>query len=421
VDDLLLSLLSPQADAAPPEVTPAVAASVTDQQQCPQPEQLQLEQEQLPGVLLQQQQEGLEGQRGYHPQLQQQEQQQQQQPDPISALLHHQEDLQQWHQHQQHQPLQQPASENQLVGAGSITSSSDDDFLGDMLHDMAEVLEVDDSSLGTQTTPDTQLAAAAGAAAASVSVSTKATSGSAGSAVLGSNSSHDQAQQQHLSVGSSRQQGLPSTAGISGAASSASGFEAILWQPSLSSSGAAGSSSNANELPPHEIALQQAWAQEEALVHGSLSNFPPTSPKAHAANDREDGEQQQQHRRKQQRLAPLPRLQELLSDALADWNPAGRPDASGTAMIGGSVLLCLESLAGLFAAGAAAAGAASGVDWAQVLSGALAPHGQLQVREKGFAAVSVQACFPLAVEVYTVLQPPFSSKQLNECTVPHFA
>jgi hypothetical protein len=90
-------------------------------------------------------------------------------------------------------------------------------------------------------------------------------------------------------------------------------------------------------------------------------------------------------------------------------------------MIGGSVLLCLESLAGLFAAGAAAAGAASGVDWAQVLSGALAPHGQLQVREKGFAAVSVQACFPLAVEVYTVLQPPFSSKQLNECTVPHFA
>jgi hypothetical protein len=62
-------------------------------------------------------------------------------------------------------------------------------------------------------------------------------------------------------------------------------------------------------------------------------------------------------------------------------------------MIGGAVLLKLESLAGLFAgaAGGSAGGSSSssggssggvgvaGVDWSQVLAAALAPHGPLQV------------------------------------------
>jgi hypothetical protein len=62
-------------------------------------------------------------------------------------------------------------------------------------------------------------------------------------------------------------------------------------------------------------------------------------------------------------------------------------------MIGGAVLLKLESLAGLFAGAAGGSvggssssggsggggGAAAGVDWRQVLAAALAPHGPLQV------------------------------------------
>lgn len=131
-----------------------------------------------------------------------------------------------------------------------------------------------------------------------------------------------------------------------------------------------------------------------------------------ASSSQADREQQQQ-RKKRRRLAPLSRLQELLSDALSDWNPAGRPDASGTAMIGGSVLLCLESLAGLFAAGAAAAGAgtAPGVDWAQVLSAALAPHGQLQVRGGEGRGQADPGC----VEVPMCLSLFFSSPA---CTQP---
>lgn len=40
---------------------------------------------------------------------------------------------------------------------------------------------------------------------------------------------------------------------------------------------------------------------------------------------------------------PMARLSSLLADAATDWNPAGRPDASG-AMVGGAVALRLEEL-----------------------------------------------------------------------------
>ncbi|WIA09423.1 hypothetical protein OEZ85_008828 [Tetradesmus obliquus] len=123
----------------------------------------------------------------------------------------------------------------------------------------------------------------------------------------------------------------------------------------------------------------QAWQYEEMLFHGGL------------AAQQQQQQQQQQQRRAFQRLDPQARLSALLSDAKADWNPAGRPAASGGAMIGGGVLLKLESLAGLFAgaaggsagsgssSGAAGGAAAAGVDWSQVLAAALAPHGPLQV------------------------------------------
>ncbi|WIA29507.1 hypothetical protein OEZ86_012008 [Tetradesmus obliquus] len=127
-----------------------------------------------------------------------------------------------------------------------------------------------------------------------------------------------------------------------------------------------------------EASTPDAWQYEEMLFHGGLAA--------------QQQQQQQQQRRAFQRLDPQARMSALLSDAKADWNPAGRPAASGGAMIGGGVLLKLESLAGLFAgaaggsagsgssSGAAGGGAAAaGVDWSQVLAAALAPHGPLQV------------------------------------------
>jgi hypothetical protein len=191
-----------------------------------------------------------------------------------------------------------------------------------------------------------------------------------------------QQQQQHSLL-------VPAGSGLQASLSQAGG---ISWQQ-LSSSGLSRSSDGL--LPPHELALEQAWAQEEALVHGDLTDSPAASPataaigagqQAHAEDLLQQQQQQQVRHSKRRRLAPLPRLQELMSDALSDWNPAGRPDASGAAMIGGCVLLRLESLAGLFAAGAAAAGAAGGVDWSQVLTQAMAPHGQLQVGGEGVLA-----------------------------------
>jgi hypothetical protein len=237
-----------------------------------------------------------------------------------------------------------------------------------MLHDMAEVLEVDERALGVQPLP------ASTAAAARALQPAPDSAGALPACNRGLQPAPSSGTQQHHQ----QQQGVFGSAGLSGALSSMADSGAVIWQQPLSIAGAAAG----GELPPHELALQRAWAQEEALVHGDLTDSLPPSPTATA--DQQSLEQeldpQQQQRKKRRRLAPLPRLQALLSDALADWNPAGRPDASGTAMIGGSVLLCLESLAGLFAVGAAAAGAAAqGVDWAQVLSAALAPHGQLQV------------------------------------------
>eukprot|EP00775_Hariotina_reticulata_P011041 gene11041-11196_t len=71
-------------------------------------------------------------------------------------------------------------------------------------------------------------------------------------------------------------------------------------------------------------------------------------------------------------------LAELLS-LEEDWNPSGRPDASGAAMIGGVVLLKLESFAGLFSAAAGGDSSVGGVDWSAVLAAALAPHGRQQL------------------------------------------
>lgn len=269
------------------------------------------------------------------------------------------------HQQQAEHQVQASTSPSQDNSEGDSGSSSED-FLGDMLHDMAEVLEVDESALAAdqQLSAPTQPPAAAPPAASEWL-------GAAGSSGAGSSGSVPQWQAPAALVVHADPQ---ATNHISSSM--------VSWQPVPV--GDAGSV----EVPPHEVALQQAWAREEALVHGGISDGPLTPPAAGSDQQQQDQQDQQEQEQQQQgqkrrRLAPLPRLQELLSDALSDWNPAGRPDASGAAMIGGSVLLCLESLAGLFAAGAAAAGgAAAGVDWRQVLSAAMAPHGQLQVRAR---------------------------------------
>lgn len=280
-------------------------------------------------------------------------------------LQQHEEALQQQgaqlqpdHQQQVQHQVQASISPSQDISGGDSGSSSED-FLGDMLHDMAEVLEVDESALAA----DQQLSAPTQPVAAAPPPAASEWLGAAGSSGAGSSGSVSQWQPQAASAIHADPQA------ISHISSSM-----VSWQPVPV--GDAGSA----EVRPHEVTLQQAWAREEALVHGGISDAPLTPPAAGSEQQQQD---QQQQGRKRRRLAPLPRLQELLSDAMSDWNPAGRPDASGTAMIGGSVLLCLESLAGLFAAGAAAAGgAAAGVDWRQVLSAAMAPHGQLQVRAR---------------------------------------
>jgi hypothetical protein len=279
---------------------------------------------------------------------------------------------------------QEPGAHVASAGSSNSSSSADssEDFLGDMLHDMAEVLEVDEGALGVHTLPAAAAAVVAAAVHDMQPVPDSAGGLPARTSGLRAAASNGIQQQQQQQQQQWQQHGLPGSAGLNGTLNT-SGSDAVMWQQPLFIAGAA----CGGELPPHEVALQQAWAQEEALVHGDLTDTPPPSPTAADQPDLEreldpkhHQQQQQQQRKKRRRLAPLPRLQALLSDSLADWNPAGRPDASGTAMIGGSVLLCLESLAGLFAVGASAAGAAAqGVDWAPVLSAALAPHGQLQV------------------------------------------
>jgi hypothetical protein len=116
------------------------------------------------------------------------------------------------------------------------------------------------------------------------------------------------------------------------------------------------SSSRPTALSTAELTLQQAWDDEAQLYSGGLGSDGSARIKP---------------------LQPLPALAKLLSEAQSDWNSAGRPEASGSAMIGGAVLLKLETLPGLFAAAAGPAGTA--VDWPLVLSSVLAPYGRLRV------------------------------------------
>jgi hypothetical protein len=259
-----------------------------------------------------------------------------------------------------------------------------------MLHDMAEVLEVQEGpaeeaqQLAATQAHQEAAAVAAAAAAGALAALARVSSGAAAGSSCGAEDGVLDSTAIGTTVELASSAAIRTSAADTAAAAASAGGDSSMWQPSLpagalSVCGAAAAAAG-GELPPHELALQEAWAREEALVHGDLVDSPPNTPTAQQQDPQQQQQQQQQHK-KRRRLTPLPRLQELLCDALPDWNPAGRPDASGTAMIGGSVLLCLESLAGLFSTGAAAAGAsgAAGVDWGQVLAAALAPHGQLQV------------------------------------------
>jgi hypothetical protein len=265
----------------------------------------------------------------------------------------------------------------------------DDDDMLDMLHDMAEVLEVEQPAAQLQPTDGPAAAAAAGSSVAG------------GCSMSGGLPGHSQlAQQQQLLQGHGVVSGsqlptadiLPTFAPPVSATPAAPAPAAFQQGQLAATSGQTAAAQQeaaaaAGLLPPHELALQQAWEYEEMLFHGGMA-----AQQAQHAKP----QQQQQQRRPFQRLDPQARLFELLSDAKADWNSAGRPAASGGAMIGGAVLLKLESLAGLFAGaaggsaggsssssgGGGAGGAAAGVDWSQVLAAALAPHGPLQVGVK---------------------------------------
>jgi hypothetical protein len=269
--------------------------------------------------------------------------------------------LQQQQQQQQQQDIGD-SEQQQHAGACSVqdaaAAADADEGDADLLHDMAEVLE-DGAGLAAETQPPP----AATPCAAQLDGWAAGSSSSSGGAVL------EQQQQWAGSMGqlSSSEARMGSQAASSSSGVSTSTAGAKHWGVGSTAGAAAGIGGS---VPPHELALQRAWEHEEALVHGDLVDEP--SQPAGTDADSSSGSTKQQGKRRR-RLVPLPRLQGLLSDALADWNPAGRPDASGTAMIGGGVLLRLESLAGLFAVGAA------GVDWTQVLASAMAPHGQPQV------------------------------------------
>jgi hypothetical protein len=65
----------------------------------------------------------------------------------------------------------------------------------------------------------------------------------------------------------------------------------------------------------------------------------------------------------------------------------------GAAMIGGVVLLKLESFAGLFSTAAGGDGGAGGVDWSAVLAAALAPHGRQQVSPGSDRQLPAEGCY----------------------------
>lgn len=274
------------------------------------------------------------------------------------------------------------AAQSAAAAAAAVRGSdSDDEDSLDMLQDMAEVLQVQESVSAAGSAP-----AAVALPAPPLPPAAATVTAAHGASSSASGRSADQ-EANRSRTNSITQQQLQQHHGEVTRQSSAA-FHTFL-QPSASLTGqslelTAPADDATEQLPAHEVALQQAWEYEQTLYHGGLVSSDSLEVPDSA---------QQQLAPKRRRLEPLPRLKTLLADARHDWNPAGRPDASGTAMVGGSVLLKLESLAGLFAgaagmgpagrssssSGGGSSGGGGGVDWSQVLAAALAPHGPLQV------------------------------------------